>query len=57
MFLVIDIVHPACPDVNVTRVQSSSTDVSAPESLIGTELANTPALRLSEELFNLQYNK
>ncbi len=51
MFLVVVIVFFACPDVNVLRVQSSSTDVSSPRCRIRTELANTPALCLSEELF------
>ena len=51
MFLVVDIVYFACPDVNVPRVQSSSTDVPSPKGRIRTELANTPALCLSKELF------
>ena len=51
MFLVVDIVYFACLDVNVPRVQSSSTDVPSPKGRIGTEFANTHALYLSEELF------
>ena len=50
MFLVVDIVHSACPDVNVTRVKDGSTDILTSERRIRTVLANALPLRLPEEL-------
>ena len=51
MFLVADIVHSACPDVNVARVKDGSTDIPTSERRIRTVLANAFPLRLPEELF------
>ena len=50
MFLMVDLVHSACSDVTVARVQEGSTDVPGAESGIGTVLTNTLPLCLSKEL-------